>query len=112
MVVRGYEVENGKGEKVELEIYINGKSVKQIEKELKGINPKYNFYNCLPLMSGGEMTIALIYLGGFVHKKGSKNSVGSDWFDDNDVSIFEHMESLFECVGHCLEDIKPTNKGK
>jgi hypothetical protein len=47
-----------------------------------------------------------------VHKKGNKQPVGSDWFDDNDVSIFEHMEELLANITECMEDIKATNKGK
>lgn len=112
MVVKECKVVNGNGNEIPVEIYINGRSVKQIEKELKTIDPKYNFFNCLNLLSKAEMTITFIYLGGFVHKKGNKQPVGSDWFDDNDVSIFEHMEELLTNITECMEDIKATNKGK
>lgn len=112
MVVREINFKNDKGETIETELYINGRTVKQIEKELKTINPKYNFFNGLQMMGLGELTVILIFFGGFIHKKGNKNPVGSDWFDDVGIDVFEYFSEIKKALDACVEDTKPTNTGK
>ena len=45
MVVKEINFKNDKGETIETELYINGRTVKQIEKELKTIKVKQSKQN-------------------------------------------------------------------
>ena len=113
MIIKEVEVKNGSGKTFNLEIYLNGRSIKQIEKEAKMIDPKQNFYTALNAATKMEFTYNMIVLGGVTHLKGNKNPVGSEWFDDNDISFFgEAMTALSVALGECLKDIQPTNTGK
>ena len=47
MIIKDIKVENEKGKEFELEVYINVKSIMAIERDLKQLNPKYNYYTFL-----------------------------------------------------------------
>ena len=79
MIIKDIVVENIDGKKFELEIYMNTKSVMAIERDLKKINEKYNYYRCLPMIEQGEMSILLIYVCNSLHKRGEKRPVGIDF---------------------------------
>ena len=110
MVIKDVVIENDKGKEFELEVYVNTKSVMAIERDLKQINPKYNYYNALGLIEKGEMSIVLIYVCNCVHKRGEKRPVGIDFFDDNDIDFFKHSKVLVEKLAQCLVDNHPTVK--
>lgn len=94
MIIKDIAVKNKDGKEIELEIYMNTKSVMAIERDLKMLSPKYNYYKCLTMLDEGEMTILLIYLCNRLHKRGEKRPVGIDFFDDNDIDIFEYTDEL------------------
>lgn len=110
MIIKDMMVKNNNGKEFELEIYINVKSIMAIERDLKQINPKYNYYNALSLIDKGEMTITLIYVCNCVHKRGEKRPVGIDFFDDNDINFFEYSKDLMQKLVECLLDNNPTVK--
>lgn len=113
MIIKEVEIKNGSGKVFNIEVYLNGRSIKQIEKEAKMIDPKQNFNTALANAMSMEFTYNIIVLGGVVHLKGNKYPVGSEWFDDNDISFFgESMNILADALLSCLQDIKPTNTGK
>ena len=62
MIIKDIVVKNDKDKEFELEVYLNIASIKGIERELKQIDPKLNFYKALPLIPQGEMTISVILL--------------------------------------------------
>jgi hypothetical protein len=108
MIIKDITVKNKDGKEIELEIYMNTKSVMAIERDLKMLSPKYNYYKCLPMLDEGEMTILLIYLCNSLHKRGEKRPVGIDFFDDNDINIFAYTDELIVKLAECLTD----NQGK
>ena len=108
MIIKDIKMENIHGKECELEVYLNTKSVMNIERDLKALNPKYNYYKCLHLIDEGEMTILLIYICNSLHKRGEKRPVGIDFFDDNDIDIFKYVNELIVKLAECLTD----NKGK
>lgn len=108
MIIKDIKMENIHGKEFELEIYMNTKSVMSIERDLKALNPKYNYYKCLHLIDEGEMSVLLIYICNSLHKRGEKRPVGIDFFDDNDIDIFKYVNDLVIKLAECLTD----NKGK
>ena len=108
MIIKDIKMENIHGKEFELEVYLNTKSVMNIERDLKALNPKYNYYKCLHLIDEGEMTILLIYICNSLHKRGEKSPVGIDFFDDKDIDIFKYVNELIIKLAECLTD----NKGK
>ena len=62
MIIKDIRMENIHGKEFELEIYMNTKSVMAIERDLKALNPKYNYYKCLHLIDEGEMSVLLVYI--------------------------------------------------
>ena len=108
MIIKDIKMANIHGTEFELEVYLNTKSVMNIERDLKALNPKYNYYKCLHLIDEGEMTILLIYICNSLHKRGEKRPVGIDFFDDNDIDIFKYVNELIIKLAECLTD----NKGK
>ena len=106
MIIKDVKMENIHGKEFELEVYLNTKSVMNIERDLKALNPKYNYYKCLHLIDEGEMTILLIYICNSLHKRGEKRPVGIDFFDDNDIDIFEYVNELIIKLAECLMDNK------
>ena len=46
MIIKDIKMENIHGKEFELEVYLNTKSVMNIERDLKALNPKYNYYKC------------------------------------------------------------------
>lgn len=111
MKVKEFTFEREEGN-IEVELYLNGASVKYIEKALKEIDPKYNFYRCLNLIQYGELSLLLIYLGGIIHLKGKKHPVGADWFDEQNIFIFNYLDELSKELYDVMTDNKPTNQGK
>lgn len=112
MIVKNLKLVNENGQEFEIEVFLNGASVKYIEKELKSIDPKYNFYKCLPMIQQGELTLLLIFLGGVIHLKGNKYCVGSDFFDENEINIFAYINELSTALYNAMRDNKPTVAGK
>ena len=108
MIIKDIKMVNMDGKEFELEIYMNTKSVMAIERDLKMIDKKYNYYKCLPMLDDGEMSILLIYICNSLHKRGEKRPVGIDFFDDNDINIFEYVNELIVKLAECLSD----NSGK
>ena len=106
MIIKDIKMENIHGKEFELEVYLNTKSVMNIERDLKALNPKYNYYKCLHLIDEGEMTILLIYICNSLHKRGEKRPVGIDFFDDNDIDIFKYVNELIVKLAECLTDNK------
>ena len=110
MIIKDIKIENEKGKEFELEVYINVKSIMAIERDLKQLNPKYNYYTALPLIDKGEMTITLIYICNSIHKRGEKRPVGIDFFDDNDIDFFKYSRELVLKLVECFRDNNPTVK--
>ena len=110
MIIKDIVVKNDKDKEFELEVYLNIASIKGIERELKQIDPKLNFYKALPLIPQGEMTISVIFIGNCLHRRGEKRPVGSDWVDSNDVNFFKYSDELIAKLTACLEDLNPTVK--
>lgn len=110
MIIKDIVVKNDKDKEFELEVYLNIASIKGIERELKQIDPKLNFYKALPLIPQGEMTISVIFIGNCLHRRGEKRPVGSEWFDANDVNFFKYSDELIAKLTACLEDLNPTVK--
>ena len=108
MIIKDIKMENIHGKEFELEVYLNTKSVMNIERDLKALNPKYNYYKWLHLSEEGEMSVLLIYICNSLHKRGEKRPVGIDFFDDNDIDIFKYVNELIIKLAECLTD----NKGK
>lgn len=110
MIIKDITITNEDGKEFELEVYVNIKSIMAIERDLKILNPKYNYYTALPLIDKGEMTIALIYLCNSIHKRGEKRPVGLDFFDDNNINFFKYSSELMSKLVECLYDNNPTVK--
>lgn len=110
MIIKDITITNEDGKEFELEVYINIKSVMAIERDLKTLNPKYNYYTALPLIDKGEMTVTLIYICNSVHKRGEKRPVGIDFFDDNNINFFKYSGDLMLKLVECLHDNNPTVK--
>ena len=110
MIIKDITVVNEKGKEFELEVYINTKSIMAIERDLKKLNPKYNYFNALGLIEKGEMSVVLTYVCNCVHKRGEKRPVGIDFFDDNDIDYFKYSRDLISKLAECLEDNRPTVK--
>ena len=108
MIIKDIKMENIHGKAFESDIYMNTKSVMAIERDLKALNPKYNYYKCLHLIDEGEMSVLLIYICNSLHKRGEKRPVGIDFFDDNDIDVFKYVNDLIIKLAECLTD----NKGK
>ena len=108
MIIKDIKMENIHGKEFELEVYLNTKSVMNIERDLKALNPEYNYYKCLHLIDEGEMSVLLIYICNSLHKRGEKRPVGIDFFDDNDINIFQYVDELIIKLAECLSD----NRGK
>ena len=110
MIIKDVVVKNRDGKEIELEVYINVKSVMAIERDLKQLNPKYNYYNALPLIDKGELSVALVYVCNCIHKRGEKRPVGIDFFDDNNINFFDYSKELMGKLVECLVDNNPTVK--
>ena len=112
MIIKDIKMENIHGKEFELEVYLNTKSVMNIERDLKALNPKYNYYKCLHLIDEGEMSVLLIYICNSLHKRGEKRPVGIDFFDDNDIDIFKYINDLIIKLAECLTDNKGSVEQK
>lgn len=113
MVYKELEVKNDEGKVFNVEVYMNGRSIKRIEKEAKEIDPKFNFNSSINAAMSQEFTHLLIVCGSVVHLKGRKEPVGSDWFDDNGFSVFgQSFLDLVAAMGECMKDLYPTKTGK
>ena len=112
MIIKDIKMENIHGKEFELEVYLNTKSVMNIERDLKALKPKYNYYKCLHLIDEGEMSVLLIYICNSLHKRGEKRPVGIDFFDDNDIDIFKYINDLIIKLAECLTDNKGSVEQK
>ena len=112
MIIKDIKMKNIHGKEFELEVYLNTKSVMNIERDLKALNPKYNYYKCLHLIDEGEMSVLLIYICNSLHKRGEKRPVGIDFFDDNDIDIFKYINDLIIKLAECLTDNKGSVEQK
>ena len=112
MIVKRVNLVSEKGKEFEVEIYLNNRSIKSIERELKKEYPKLNFNTGIPYLVQGEMIVALIYLENSMHLVGSKHPLGTDWLDDNDIDFLKHSDKLITAFSECLIDLKPTVEPK
>ena len=114
MVIKQVEIKNDEGKAFNVEVYLNGRSLKQIEKEVKEIDPKMNVWSAIDNFARTKDFIYMsIILGAAVHEKGNKYPVGADWFDDNEISFFGNdMASLILALNSCFTDLYPTKTGK
>lgn len=110
MIIKDILIKNEQGKEFEMELYINVSSMKNIERELKQISPKLNFYKAIPLIQQGELTIAIIFVGSCLHKRGEQRAVGSDWFDDNHVDFLKYANEMIVKLTECLADLNPSVK--
>ena len=62
MIVKDFEFKTQDEKVIPMELYLNVASIKNIERELKQVSNKLNFYNAIPLIQQGEATIAIIYI--------------------------------------------------
>ena len=112
MIVKDFEFETHDGKVIPMELYLNIASIKNIEKELKSINGKLNFYNAIPLIQQGEATIAIIYICSCLHKPNNFRCVDSEFFDKNNIDYLRYSNELVIALIECLQDTKATKEGK
>lgn len=110
MVVKDMTMTNEKGKEFNMEIYLNTSSIKMIEQGLKKLNPKYTFYNAIPLLERGEMSVAIIYITGCLHKVGNYRAMNEDFFDENNIDFFKYQNDVISKLIECLVDMNPTAK--
>ena len=85
----------------------------EVEKELKQINPKLNFYNAIPLIQQGEATVAIIYICSCLHKPNNFRCVDSEFFDKNNINYLDYANDLIIALIECLQqDTKATKENK
>ena len=110
MIVKDMTMVNEKNKEFNMEIYLNTSSIKMIEKGLKQLNPKYTFYNAIPLLERGEMSVAIIYITGCLHKIGSYRAMNEEFFDENMIDFFKYQNEVIGKLIECLTDMNPTTK--
>lgn len=112
MIVKDITFTNTDGKEIQMEMALNMSSLRFIEKELKKIDSKYNFYNCLKyLEKGQELTIVSVYFLGCLHKPNDFRCVDPDFFDKNKIDFLKYATELFQNVLEIIvEDMQPTKK--
>ena len=112
MIVKDMTMTNEKGKEFNMEVYLNTSSIKVIEKGLKQLNPKYTFYNAIPLLERGEMSIAIIYITGCLHRVGNYRAMDESFFDENNIDFFKYQNEVIGKLIECLADMNPTVKAE
>ena len=110
MIVKDMMMTNEKGKEFNMEIYLNTSSIKMIEQGLKKLNPKYTFYNAIPLLERGEMSVAIVYITGCLHRVGSYRAMNEEFFDENMIDFFKYQNEIIGKLIECLTDMNPTTK--
>ena len=112
MIIKDFSFETYDGKTIDMELFLNIASIKNIEKELKQINPKLNFYNAIPLIQQGEATVAIIYICSCLHKPNNFRCVDSEFFDKNNINYLDYANDLIIALIECLQDTKATKENK
>ena len=110
MIVKDMMMTNEKGNEFNMEIYLNNSSIKMIEQGLKKLNPKYTFYNAIPLLERGEMSVAIVYITGCLHRVGNYRAMNEEFFDENMIDFFKYQNEIIGKLIECLTDMNPTTK--
>ena len=98
------------GKEYPVDVFLNLKSMRAIEKELKELNPEYGFFKSLPLVDQAEMDVVSIYVTNVVHKKGEQRPLGADFFDNHQIDFFACYQEVIQTLVQCMEDNKPTTE--
>ena len=113
MIIKDFSFETHDGKTIDMELFLNVASIKNIEKELKQINPKLNFYNAIPLIQQGEATVAIIYICSCLHKPNNFRCVDSEFFDKNNINYLDYANDLIIALIECLQqDTKATKENQ
>ena len=112
MIVKDFSFETYDGKVIPMELYLNIASIKNIERELKQISNKLNFYNAIPLIQQGEATIAIIYICSCLHKPNNFRCADSEFFDKNNIDYLHYSNELVIALIECLQDTKATKENK
>ena len=113
MIIKDFSFETHDGKTIDMELFLNIASIKNIEKELKQINPKLNFYNAIPLIQQGEATVAIIYICSCLHKPNNFRCVDSEFFDKNNINYLDYANDLIIALIECLQqDTKATKENQ
>lgn len=98
------------GEEFPAEVFLNLKSIKAIDRELKELNPDYGYFKSLPLIDQQDVTVTSIYLTNITHKKGETRPLGADFFDNYQIDYFACYDILVQALLECMTDNKPTTE--
>ena len=110
MIVKDMMMTNEKGKEFNMEIYLNTSSIKMIEQGLKKLNKNYTFYNAIPLLERGEMSVAIVYITGCLHRVGNYRAMNEEFFDENMIDFFKYQNEVIGKLIECLTDMNPTTK--
>lgn len=112
MIVKDFEFKTHDEKVIPMELYLNVASIKNIERELKQVSNKLNFYNAIPLIQQGEATVAIIYICSCLHKPNNFRCVDSEFFDKNNINYLDYANDLIIALIECLQDTKATKESK
>ena len=110
MIVKEITMTSERGKEFNMEIYLNTSSIKMIEKGLKLLNKNYTFYNAIPLLEKGEMSVAIVYITGSLHRSGNYRAMDQEFFDENNIDFFKYQNEVISRLIECLVDMNPTTK--
>ena len=110
MIIKDITMVNEKGKEFCMEVYLNTSSIKMIEQGLKKLNPKYTFYNAIPLLERGEMSVAIVYITGCMHKVNNYHAMNENFFDENMIDFFKYQNEVIGKLIECLADMNPSTK--
>ena len=110
MIIKEITMVNERGKEYGMEVYLNTSSIKMIEQGLKKLNPKYTFYNAIPLLEKGEMSVAIVYITGCLHKVGNYRAMSEEFFDENNIDFFKYQNEVIGKLIECLADMNPSTK--
>ena len=110
MIIKEIIMVNERGKEFNMEVYLNTSSIKMIEKGLKLLNKNYTFYNAIPLLEKGEMSVAIVYITGCLHRVGNYRAMNEDFFDENNIDFFKYQNEIIGKLIECLTDMNPTTK--